>query len=95
MAKNDTVTTLTNNVLRLLKSSQKLKDDNAKLVAQLHAANLRGEQLHTKIKQLEDQLSQLIVGQSTLLVSSDAKVAKARINSMIKTIDTAIAQLNK
>ncbi len=95
MSSNQKLTSLASNVETLLENARKLKDANARLQAQLQAERVRSEQFKQQLEELKTQSQIENLSAAAIGVGADPKAAKAKIGLMIKTLDAAIAQLNK
>lgn len=91
-----------NNIDRLKRSISMLivrnnnaEKNNAKLQSVIEQQEIELQNAKDRIKQLEAELTSVVVSRSVLEIESGYKGARSRINAMIRDIDRCISLLNK
>lgn len=95
MATEDKIITLEANVERLIEVCNIQKLDNIRLTAALKAEKAANEKLLKKTTELEAQLNSVSIANALVDSSLTPKVARTRVNNLVKTIDQCITLLNK
>lgn len=91
----DSLATLKSDVEKLVAQVEKLKTQNRELRVKAVSSGMRAENAEIKNRELQDQLSSLLLKNSITEVAGSSRAAKIRITRLIKDIDKCIALSNK
>lgn len=91
----DSVTILKSSVEQLVAQVEKLKTQNRELRVKAVSAGARAENAENKNKELQEQLSSMLLKNAITEVAGGARAAKLRVTRLIKDIDKCIAISNK
>lgn len=89
------VVALKSDVEELLARLKKLRTQNSELRVKAVSSGARAENAEIKNRELQDQLSSLLLKNSITEVAGGSRAAKLRITRLIKDIDKCIALSNK
>ena len=89
------VDSLENKVSKLLHQLEIQRQLNRKLTEELRDSNGRNKQLQSTIEEWEDKYRSLKLAKSMLGSNESKTEAKLKINTLIREIDTCIAQLSE
>lgn len=95
MTDEELITVLSTNVSQLIDVCNAQRQANNKLGAVLKAQQVANQKLQTKIDSLEAQLNSTSIAEALLETNSTPKIARARVNNLIKQIDKCISMLNR
>lgn len=86
---------LSANVSKLVELCNSQRISNIKLRSALRAQEAACKKLQDKVASLEGELSAVSVSKGMLETNTSARVARARVNNLIKQVDKCIAMLNR
>lgn len=95
MTDEEQITVLSTNVSQLIDVCNAQRQANTKLGAALKAQQAANQKLQAKIDNLEAQLNSTSIADALLETNSTPKIARARVNNLIKQIDKCISMLNR
>ncbi len=89
------VDSLENKVSKLLHQLEVQQQLNQKLTEELRDSNRRNKELQSSIEEWEEKYRSLKLAKSMLGSNESKTEAKLKINTLIREIDTCIAQLSE
>lgn len=95
MSKSAVIDGIKVKVDRLVEDNRRLRDEAAKLVAQRDKLKASNRDLEQQIAKLESRIGVLELREGMGGNPEDNKIARARVNRLMREVDKCIALLNK
>lgn len=95
MSDEEKIAQLSANVSRLIDLCNQQKMSNLRMSAALKAQTQANLKLQSKIDVLESQVNSLSMAGGILETNVTAKIARTRVNNLIKQVDKCISALNR
>ena len=93
MAVNPIISGIESKVARIIDDNRALRSECSELVRQRDALRSSNRELQKRVSELEKELSHLKLNAALAGDKSDKRAAKARINRLMREVDSCIAML--
>lgn len=95
MAESPIIETIREKIERIMAENRRLRQETRDLTRQRDKFKAGNRELTTRIAELEKRISVLELSRGIAGGSDDAKLAKARVNRLMREVDRCIALLNR
>ena len=89
------IETIREKIERIIAENRRLREESRNLVRQRDKLKAGNRELTARIAELERRISVLELSKGMAGGSDDAKLAKARVNRLMREVDRCIALLNR
>lgn len=95
MAESQVIHAIREKVDRLVADNRRIRGENDKLAARNEKLKAQNGDLSSRIAELEKRIQVLELREAVSGQSEDMKIARARINRLMREVDKCIALLNR